>query len=431
MQRTLFLHIGLPKTGTSAIQSFLAAERKYLLDQNIYFPDTQDDERHSMLVRAIGGVERQDVHAGIWRGEDPAVFLQTYIDDFTRDMAAMPPTVTKVILSAEQFSRFKSDAPVLRLRDLLAPHFTSIHVVAYLRRQDNFFASFYTQSLRMGVIKPPDVEQLLQQYQGYDYAEVLGRWAGVFGQDAIVPRIFERTPDRKFDVLEDFAEVCGIVMPAVSKGRGKDANPAISLAGQQALMLLGAKLQDMTGRKRLTSNIWHRICYVMTDIAAGRGWQPTQDEARSLVAHFAASNEAVRARWFSDRPSLFNEDFSALPRVPEQALPGEVLDVMAAAFATVTQTAIRKEQELRVEKALLAEDLGEPGKAAELLTQALKHDGRDAGARLNLARLQIQAGEFRKAQVNVDAALEIEPDSKLGLRLQKRLQKRHGAETEV
>jgi hypothetical protein len=431
MQRHLFLHIGLPKTGTSAIQSFLAAERKALAAQNIYFPDTLDDERHSMLVRAIGGVQRQDPQSGIWRGEDPGVALQAYIDGFTTDLAAMPRGVTKVILSAEQFSRFKADEPLIRLRDLLTPYFDSMRIVAYLRRQDNFFASFYTQTLRLGVIEPPDVTALLKQYEGYDYAEILTRWARVFGEDAIVPRLFERGPDRKFDVLEDFASVCGFTVPDTSRARSKDANPAISLAAQHALLLLGAKLQDLLGSQRVNGNAWHRICYNVTGVAAGQGWQPTREEARGLVAHFAASNEAVRARWFKDRPSLFNDDFDFLPEQPVQPDPGQVLDVMAAAFASATQNGIRREQELRVEKALLMDEMGEPDKAMDLLATALRHDGRDVSARLNLAKLQIQSGAFRKARVNVDAALELEPNNKMGQRLLQRLLKRTNEETEV
>jgi tetratricopeptide (TPR) repeat protein len=272
---------------------------------------------------------------------------------------------------------------------------------------------------------------LLKQYEGYDYAEILTRWARVFGEDAIVPRLFERGPDRKFDVLEDFASVCGFTVPDTSRARSKDANPAISLAAQHALLLLGAKLQDLLGSQRVNGNAWHRICYNVTGVAAGQGWQPTREEARGLVAHFAASNEAVRARWFKDRPSLFNDDFDFLPEQPVQPDPGQVLDVMAAAFASATQNGIRREQELRVEKALLMDEMGEPDKAMDLLATALRHDGRDVSARLNLAKLQIQSGAFRKARVNVDAALELEPNNKMGQRLLQRLLKRTNEETEV
>jgi tetratricopeptide (TPR) repeat protein len=336
-----------------------------------------------------------------------------------------------VILSAEQFSRFKTAEHVTRLRDFLAPYFAGISVIVYLRRQDTHFASFYTQSLRLGHVEPPDVTQLLKHHHTYDYAEILDRWAGVFGEKAMVVRVFERGADRKFDVLEDFAAICGIAIPADPKPRPADANPAINLAGQQVLRLLGAKIQAQTGQKRVGGNGWHRLCYHITDIAPGRGWQPTRAEARQLVSQFADSNEAVRARWFPSRATLFTEDFDALPETAEPPPSGDVLDVMATAFAEVVRTAVRKEQEMRVEKAMLADELGDPDRCIDLLTKAVRRDGRDVEARIALAQMQMRAKDYRKARVNIDAVLELDPDNKMVRKLNTRLQKRTAARPEA
>ena len=47
--RTLFIHIGSGKTGTTSIQKFLAANREKLLDQNLCYPG-YDDNNHQLVT---------------------------------------------------------------------------------------------------------------------------------------------------------------------------------------------------------------------------------------------------------------------------------------------------------------------------------------------------------------------------------------------
>jgi hypothetical protein len=417
MPRVLYLHIGMEKTGSTAIQGVLNWEPKALAEQGFYYPETRGEVRHSLLVRAFTPQRN---------GTAPA--RSAYLDDFAREITQLPDTVERVIVSAELFStQVRQAQDVARLRDFLAPLFDRTIVVIYLRRQDAHFASFYSQALRLGHMEPPDMTQLLDSHHIYDYAALLAPWVAAFGEPNMVPRIFERGADRKFDVLHDFAALCGLRLPLGTTDPSRVYNPSISLAGQAALLELGRKMQAQQGRTRLGGPGWRRLTVAMTRVSPGIGWQPTRQQARDFVARFAATNEAVRARWFPDRATLFSEDYDALPEHPPQVDAASVMDAMASAFLRVLDDGRENEQALMVEKALLAKEFGDQKRCRALLEEALRSDPDDPATLGNLAIMQLEAGEWAASRASLDKGLKLAPAFGLLLRWDQRWRTRFEA----
>jgi hypothetical protein len=245
----------------------------------------------------------------------------------------------------------------------------------------------------------------------------LTRWASIFGRDAMLPRVYERGPDRAFDVLEDFARTCHFSLPAKVSDGVRVRNPSISVAGQQVLLELGRKLQARSGREHVGGASWRRLAASVTAASPGAGWQPTRTQAQDLVARYAVSNEAVRKSWFPERASLFNDDFSTSPEHQAEPDREHVKNILADVVASILTEGIEREQHLLVEKALLARELGDDAKCRSLLTEAVHADRFNAFARAHLAKIQIASGEMEEARINIDAALLIAPDSKLVLRM--------------
>ena len=403
MTRHLFLHIGMQKTGTTALQSFLKSERAFLLKQNVYYPATQADNRHTMLVRAIGS----PLNAGRGRAprRDDAEPLEQYLDQFTHEINSLPESVDIVIVSSEHFAAYPTQEHVQRLQKFLAPLFGRITVIVYLRRQDAHFASGYTQTLRLGHIDAPNLEQSQDRRHVYDFDQMLGRWADAFGADALLPRIFERYPGKKFDILEEFAALCGFTLPAERPEFTR--NPSISLAGQHVLLLLGRRLQEQTSRQGVWSSEWHRITKAVTMEAKGTGWQPTQDEARIFVARFADSNEAARARWFPQRPTLFNDDYSFLPEQPVVPDPAEVTSILCNVLLRVMAKDSDKGRGARAEKS------ASKGPAQE--------SNEDIVALLAKTRLHLAARDVAQARISLEDARRISPAHKGLIRLERKL----------
>jgi hypothetical protein len=412
MPRTVILHIGLPKTGSSAIQGFCAKNRKMLLERGVFYPPTPAAAAHVLLASAaLFRASPEKWPAGTLRDGLPlAEWFARFWAEFDADMRALPATTHTIVLSAEQFS-FQQDTPlrIAQLRDALAPYCDDMKVVPYLRRQDRHAISAYSQLLRFGIIEAPRLGQHARYTALYDYPALLQRWGGVFGKAALAPRIFERGSLRNDDVVQDFLGVCGVpdVVPPPQGTRSR--NPSINLEGQALLLAIGAELQQQTGELLVGGTLWTRLTSIVAETCAGLGWQPSRSQARTFMAHYEAGNEAVRLDWFPERPTLFDMAFDDLPVEPV-TLPAEppaalmyavILQALRRGLGGATPLADHARGEAP------AHERGD--KPLRRLQAALGMNPNNVRARLGLARHLAAAGEPAAALLHARAALALRP----------------------
>ncbi len=421
----LIMHIGTTKTGSTSIQHRLVAQKRNLPAQGAYFAATPSDKgRHIMLATAFTSYNSMtdDAENTRWEGEAPTAKLSTYLAQFTAEMNALPAGIKRVILSAEQFSMYvRKPADIARLRDFLAPFFSKMTIVVYLRRQDSHFASVYSEFLRFGDVHEPDMTRLRVFHHNYDYASFVGRWAAAFGEANVRPRIFERTAGKSFDVVQDFFELCGLDATLKGEGPAEDRNVSMNRAGQQLLIALGPLMQVQTGKRVSGGTAWNRICANITAIAPGRGWEPTRAQAAAFMQRYAASNEALRARWFPERERVFSDDMSALPETEVPVPLEEALRVAQAALMHTTIQGIEREQRLLVEKAHLAERAGDQKARKHALVQAVRCNGEAPTPRVEMARLLFESGDVAGARVSLGVALRVAPTHPGALALKRQM----------
>lgn len=427
MGRKLILHIGTTKTGSTSIQYALHAARDTLAEQGVYYADTANDVRHTLMAAAFGSTAvATSPRNQIWQGRDPARVIAEYLQSFQAEMEGLPPGISRVVLSAEQFSHWIRRAEDIdRLRTTLAPHFDGFKVVIYLRRQDAHYASNHAQMIRMGRMDAPDMTQLSAFWHDYDYMKVMARWAASFGEAAMLPRIFERVPGSPFDAVTDFFALCGVARPVEQDGAGTVRNPSMNLTGQRILrqvesILRGQYSVDAELRNGLP---WQRVARIVSGVLPGVGWQPTQAEAASFMARFAESNEQVRQRWFPERSALFSQDFSHLPEHAPAADPEADFKGACSVIVEAVLDAVRQQQQFVKSQSARAAKANETTRQRVALTRAVKLDSTDIGSRLALARLQIDEGALNTAKHHLDVALKSHPDNPLALRLTKRLKR--------
>ena len=143
----LILHIGMPKAGSTALQTALAAARTPLRRSGVLYPKGALNQ--NFLVAGVAPPDRLgrlytqqygDDHAAV--REDFAAFWKAIVDAIERQQ----PEV--VVLSGEfLFGTLGGTGPD-PLRALLDPLGATIEVVAYLRRPSDFYLSMAQQRLK-------------------------------------------------------------------------------------------------------------------------------------------------------------------------------------------------------------------------------------------------------------------------------------------
>jgi hypothetical protein len=180
-----YIHIGMPKTGTTFLQRALRQKSQELRAAGVVYPDpliwmgvsSEASSTHHFLAHAIQGRRRRYTPSADFS------LLADYVAALKAEIAEGGGTG---IVSSEDLAGFK--APEIRK---LREHFPeNTKILVYLRRQDAWFDSLYGQFLKVG--RKTTVEQMVEdESRRLDYAGFLGPWAQAFGTENIAVRVYE------------------------------------------------------------------------------------------------------------------------------------------------------------------------------------------------------------------------------------------------
>lgn len=408
MSRKLILHIGTGKTGSSTIQYLLSQSRPALLEQGVCYPGKLGN--HLPMAMQFSSVTSfyDNFDARVWHAKDPQVLMAEQQESFEREINSLPAHIDRVILSCEQFSQLiRTPQDIGRFHAMLAPFFDDMEVLVYLRRQDGHYASMYSQDLRRGMVRRPRLSAGREDIDIYNYEKLLDQWASAFGADRIKARIFERDTDKSYDVVTDFMAQTGIKTLPTPKDAAP-RNPSMNAAGQRMLREIGKSLKAENGNDLASATLWKRLHHAVTMALPGSGWRPTQEEGRAFVATFAASNEAVRKKWFPERAALFSADFSHLP--VEEMRPDKRAETRAAydVILYLLQQEMTRDADVSKRKAEISKG-AEKRRAA--LVASVQLEPKNISARVDLAEFQAGEGAIKAARHNLRKALKLAPDN--------------------
>jgi hypothetical protein len=135
LTRTLFIHVGPPKTGTTAIQFFFRDNAAVFASQGLYWPKTGTELRSHYHLALV------DAFTGDWKQGGLLEKLGQELEE-----AGQPE---RVFISAEHFSlRLAQKGFAEKLHGHCARLGYSPHLIAYIRPQAPMLNSLYTQSVK-------------------------------------------------------------------------------------------------------------------------------------------------------------------------------------------------------------------------------------------------------------------------------------------
>lgn len=302
----LIVHVGTQKTGTSALQGYLAHHADALLGQGVRYIEAGREggnrSSHGDLAQSVLG--RGDL--AIW-------------EKVRRELRESASRID--LISAEGF--WFSDPAALKAE---LPETDEIQIVVYLRRQDKYLQSLWKQAVSGGRKHSFAEWRERLPFRG-DYFSTLERWSAQFGTEAIVVRPYER--NGAVNTVEDFCRIIGATGLPEQKNVGRNPSPRKELL--QFIRAFNHLRAEVDNHQFFRALIFKNPEYVRScDMLS-------YEEAAAVMKSYEESNRLLVDKYYRDDtvqlfPELTRTEPSAVWQVDSEEffrLTVDVLDVVA------------------------------------------------------------------------------------------------------
>ncbi|MBB6629034.1 hypothetical protein H5V45_17035 [Nocardioides sp. KIGAM211] len=316
----IFVHIGLPKTATSYLQTILWSNRDALREQGIVLPGAERRD-HLWASRTV----RNDRHA--------AHAPEEHRTAWPRLLAELADTPGTGLISHEFFAAASRKQARAMVEALPSPE---VHLVVTAREPLGLFAASWQESLKNGETTPladyarevSRSSNAIWNWRTLDLRLVLQRWSAAVPPERIHVLVLDPGAPRD-DVWNRFAGILGLD-PASCDLSGSFPNSSMGVVEAETLRRINGRLEGFT--KALDKGVYLRT-FLADERLVPRGgdrfWpEPDQIEecrqrARDAVVHLADGSFDV----VGDLAHLLVPEELEERRVPASVTDAEVAEV--------------------------------------------------------------------------------------------------------
>ncbi len=221
----LLVHVGLPKTGTTAIQRYMYLRREAYAQQGIYWAETYpngiaevNDWAHHVYSHKWGG----------WL--DPSKFLVTPDEAWRALQEFMRAKGGRHIISSEEFSELlprPSGEDVINFIKEIAGS-ARVRLIGYVRRQDNLIES-HIRELIKGGRSDINIKEYLQNLPSFVFFDKgFSKAADLLGKENVIVRVYERGRLVCGDSVSDFLHACDLPALGHVEEPAEPTNPSLN-----------------------------------------------------------------------------------------------------------------------------------------------------------------------------------------------------------
>lgn len=321
-RKTLYLHIGVHRTATTAVQATMFANREKLRTEGFLYP--LGVRRHIGLFN--------DIFADKTTSDDAGKLL-------LQRAGANKNSIHSVVLSDEAVSKRRDLSKLAALQK-----YFDVKVVFAMRRQDLWLESWWAQNVKgqwdrkFCHMSWPDFMSKREKFHWINYDRYIRHIETVFGQGSVIPYVFERNqmPDGP---IAAFLQAIGFHgYSRLKKGGGSNTSltPEVSEFVRH-LPLIDAPMKLRLKLIEVAEQLDHKI----------RSEKATTlmipfDQRQSIMNEYAPGNRKVANRFFG-RDELFVEplpDKSASVVAP--AIPQDTEEMMQRLMTPFMSELIKK-----------------------------------------------------------------------------------------
>lgn len=294
----LDLHIGTHKTGTSALQACLSLNRDRLRSQGMVFLDCPH-EKLKPLMRATQ-IEPSMVTA-----------MKDFFDKRITNHSAHY-VLSWEGLCGDPYSGY-TNSSILAQTILQASQGLDVRIILYLRRQDDFIESLYTQLIHEGGSESfKDFIGRLDESM-FNWLQLTDNFAALFSREKIVVRPYDKSIlPTTTSLFEDFFSILGIDFGSLRYNENLSAKN--SGYSRQALELARQCNPWLEPQEQRQLRMLLRVISHKDPFQSYSYW--TEADRASYLARYASTNRQVARTYLGSAPE------ELFPTTPHNNLPG-------------------------------------------------------------------------------------------------------------
>lgn len=311
--KTLYIHIGTPKTGTTSLQHFCTENAKLFEEQGYCYPIFPHKFKYINIMRNgfFLSYKGYDEDKNRNQMEEAKFFRQGM--DFVLDNFRK---FDNVILSDEAiwnvvFKKGKLDLWE-RLKKEAEENDYVIKVIVYLRRQDSLATSWWNQKIKIGkrVYSKASWETFVEdptklELEYYDPLKFIEKSVG---KENIIVRRFGRQYFKNGSIFEDFIDAVGMRYSSrfvISEGQRN-----VSLVGNaHEIKRVLNTISDLSDQN---NTFFRRIVVAMSEQRPDLKKETmfSSEEALRFMEQYREGNRKIMQEYFGKDEDLFDMDFS-------------------------------------------------------------------------------------------------------------------------
>lgn len=351
---TVYLHIGTMKTGTSAIQSFLAANRELLESQGYAYPEIKIELPRQYIIR--------NAHFLVCSADEVTgkpVDEKTILENGYAQIEELTKNFENIVLSDEViWHRSKKEDNFWRdLIDRFNSIGCEVKIIVYLRRQDMAAMSVYNQNVKGGQMTSETFDEYLDgggaDFCQLDYYEQLKKIEKDVCKENIIIRVYE---NGQFEgegntIYSDFLKCIGLAYET-AKYEIKNERVNLSLQGNyiELKRIINGLPEYRESDNFMLKPLKAASAFKFENSLHGKESFLTPEKAMAFMSQFETGNRKLAVEFLGREDGiLFREPIGSCPvwRMDTETLYEDIMLSMASVFCRQEKQILETKQRIK------------------------------------------------------------------------------------
>ena len=291
--KTIYIHIGIGKTGTSSVQEFFFNNREEFARQGVYYPLT--------------GIAEYAHHGlALFQSPEMPEGVEALYKNLKREISLS--SANSVFISSEQFCFLKKPY-VSKVKEMFSEF--PVKIIFYVRDQCKLIESTYLEWQKAGLDYKGSIENFYnQEKKAFDFTLRLQFWIEEFGAENIVVRVYDKRIIGD-DTCHDVMKLLKLETNNNITGRNIRSNPSLLPEFSNLLCILDQEKIQLAHRRQII----HELLALSKTFKSASTVRLIPLELREQIKKFyKLSNQAIAKQFL-------NEEESKILLNPESVFP--------------------------------------------------------------------------------------------------------------